>query len=154
MALRLLQVKKDKSDRKLAEKIVGYIKKDKFHKLKSCVVKSGIHPDSVFNSKGQTGLHLAAKAGHPDCLNVFLTKGASTGLQDNKLNLALHYAAKFCLKQHSPPPSLVRDLITNPFLDNLELLHVPNRNGTTSKILINALNRQMCESDSDSSSAQ
>ena len=39
-----------------------------------------IHPDSVLNKRGMTGLMISSKLGHPDCVNVFLRKGASRKL--------------------------------------------------------------------------
>ena len=58
-------------------------------------------------------------------------------------NIALHYAAKYCMKH--PYPSNVRNLVTIPFLDSTtdyqELMKMPNNNGATPKLLLNALNK-------------
>ena len=60
-------------------------------------------------------------------------------------NIALHYAAKYCMKH--PYPSNVRNLVTIPFLDSTtdyqELMKMPNDNGTTPKLLLDALNKLM-----------
>ena len=61
-------------------------------------------------------------------------------------NIALHYAAKYCMKH--PYPSNVRNLVTIPFLDSTtdyrqELMKMPNNNGTTPKLLLDALNKLM-----------
>lgn len=124
-------------DRRLARKICKCIRRDKFHKLKSLV--RDIHPDSIINDKGQTGLHLACKLGHPDCLNVFLRSGASRCFQDGKGNLALHHSIKYCLKR--PSQENIRDLITRPFMDDLQLLDMPNKKGTKPRALLEALNK-------------
>lgn len=136
---RCLKISKSKADDKLASKIRKCIKKDKFHKIQALI--ANIHPDSVLNKKGQTGLHLSCKYGHPDCLDIFLRQGASKDLQDKRGNIPLHFAAKFCMAH--PYPAHVRDLVTNPFLDNLDLLEIQNKNGTSPKMLLKALNRAM-----------
>ena len=149
---RYLKISKSKADFKLAQKIRKCIKKDKFHKIQALI--ANIHPDSVLNKKGQNGLHLSCKYGHPDCLSIFLRQGASKDFQDKRGNIPLHVAIKFCLAH--PYPTHVRDLVTHPFLDNLDLLEIPNKKNTTPKILLKALNRAMDggETSSDSSSSE
>jgi len=144
---KLLKIKQSKADRRIAEKICKYLRRDEFRKLETSffAVDDKIHPDSVLNKRGMTGLMISSKLGHPDCLNVFLRKGASRKLTCFKGNIALHYAAKYCMKH--PYPSNVRNLVTIPFLDSTtdyhELMKMPNANGTTPKILLDALNKVM-----------
>ena len=146
---RYLKIDKTK-DRTLADQIRKCIRKDKFIKLRA--LTASIHPDSVLNRKGQNGCHLSCKYGHPDCLNVFLSQGANKRFRDEKGNIPLHFAVKFCMNH--PHPAVVRELITNPFLSNLELLQVANYKGTTPKLLLDALNRRMTQDVSDSDSSQ
>jgi len=147
---KLLRVDKNKADRRIAHKIRKYLRRDEFRKLNSFIAAADdknkiIHPDSVLNRRGMTGLMISCKLGHPDCVNVFLRQGASRNLTCFKGNTALHYAAKFCMKH--PYPSNVRDLVTNPFMDPAadidyhDLLKMPNNNGTTPKLLLDALNK-------------
>jgi len=144
---KLLKIKQSKADRRIAEKICKYLRRDEFRKLEKSffAVDDKIHPDSVLNKRGMTGLMISSKLGHPDCLNVFLRKGASRKLTCFKGNIALHYAAKYCMKH--PYPSNVRNLVTIPFLDSTtdyhELMKMPNANGTTPKLLLDALNKVM-----------
>jgi len=144
---KLLKIKQSKADRRIAEKICKYLRRDEFRKLETSFFAADdkIHPDSVLNKRGMTGLMISSKLGHPDCVNVFLRKGASRKLTCFKGNIALHYAAKYCMKH--PYPSNVRNLITIPFLDSTtdyqELMKMPNNNGTTPKLLLDALNKVM-----------
>jgi len=144
---KLLKIKQSKADRRIAEKICKYLRRDEFRKLETSffAVDDKIHPDSVLNKRGMTGLMISSKLGHPDCVNVFLRKGASRKLTCFKGNIALHYAAKYCMKH--PYPSNVRNLVTIPFLDSTtdyqELMKMPNDNGTTPKLLLDALNKLM-----------
>jgi len=144
---KLLKIKQSKADRRIAEKICKYLRRDEFRKLETSffAVDDKIHPDSVLNKRGMTGLMISSKLGHPDCVNVFLRKGASRKLTCFKGNIALHYAAKYCMKH--PYPSNVRNLVTIPFLDSTtdyqELMKMPNDNGTTPKLLLDALNKVM-----------
>jgi len=144
---KLLKIKQSKADRRIAEKICKYLRRDEFRKLETSffAVDDKIHPDSVLNKRGMTGLMISSKLGHPDCVNVFLRKGASRKLTCFKGNIALHYAAKYCMKH--PYPSNVRNLVTIPFLDSTtdyqELMKMPNKNGTTPKLLLDALNKLM-----------
>jgi len=142
---KLLKIKQSKADRRIAEKICKYLRRDEFRKLETSFFAADdkIHPDSVLNKRGMTGLMISSKLGHPDCVNVFLRKGASRKLTCFKGNIALHYAAKYCMKH--PYPSNVRNLVTIPFLDSTtdyqELMKMPNNNGTTPKLLLDALNK-------------
>ena len=79
---KLLKIKQSKADRRIAEKICKYLRRDEFRKLETSffAVDDKIHPDSVLNKRGMTGLMISSKLGHPDCLNVFLRKGASRKL--------------------------------------------------------------------------
>lgn len=144
---KLLKIKLSKADRRIAEKICKYLRRDEFRKLETSFFAADdkIHPDSVLNKRGMTGLMISSKLGHPDCVNVFLRKGASRKLTCFKGNIALHYAAKYCMKH--PYPSNVRNLVTIPFLDSTtdyqELMKMPNDNGTTPKLLLDALNKVM-----------
>jgi len=144
---KLLKIKQSKADRRIAEKICKYLRRDEFRKLETSFFAADdkIHPDSVLNKRGMTGLMISSKLGHPDCVNVFLRKGASRKLTCFKGNIALHYAAKYCMKH--PYPSNVRNLVTIPFLDSTtdyqELMKMPNDNGTTPKLLLDALNKVM-----------
>lgn len=144
---KLLKIKQSKADRRIAEKICKYLRRDEFRKLETSFFAADdkIHPDSVLNKRGMTGLMISSKLGHPDCVNVFLRKGASRKLTCFKGNIALHYAAKYCMKH--PYPSNVRNLVTIPFLDSTtdyqELMKMPNKNGTTPKLLLDALNKVM-----------
>ena len=52
-----------------------------------------------------------------------------------------------------PYPALVRDLVTTPFMDNLELMKIPNKKGTTPKLFIDALNKIMCQEEQELSSS-
>ena len=152
--MRNLRIKKSKADHKLAHEICKCIRKDKFHKLQA--LTADIHPDSILNSKGQNGIHLSSKYGNPDCLNFFIRKGTDKRLTDKKGNIGLHYSAKFCMKH--PYPALVRDLVTKPFMDDLNLMKIANKKGTTPKVLMDALNQIMCRdkdlSSNDSSSTE
>jgi len=144
---KLLKIKQSKADRRIAEKICKYLRRDEFRKLETSFFAAAdkIHPDSALNKRGMTGLMISSKLGHPDCVNVFLRKGASRKLACFKGNIALHYAAKYCMKH--PYPSNVRNLVTIPFLDSTtdyqELMKMPNNNGTTPKLLLDALNKVM-----------
>jgi len=144
---KLLKIKQSKADRRIAEKICKYLRRDEFRKLETSFFAADdkIHPDSVLNKRGMTGLMISSKLGHPDCVNVFLRKGASRKLTCFKGNIALHYAAKYCMKH--PYPSNVRNLVTIPFLDSTtdyqELMKMPNNKGTTPKLLLDALNKVM-----------
>jgi len=144
---KLLKIKQSKADRRIAEKICKYLRRDEFRKLETSFFAADdkIHPDSILNKRGMTGLMISSKLGHPDCVNVFLRKGASRKLTCFKGNIALHYAAKYCMKH--PYPSNVRNLVTIPFLDSTtdyqELMKMPNNNGTTPKLLLDALNKVM-----------
>jgi len=157
---KFLRVDKNKDDRRIAQKICKYLRRDDFRKLNSIIADKNkiIHPDSVLNRRGMTGLMISCKLGHPDCVKVFLRQGASRNLTCFKGNTALHYAAKFCMKH--PYPNNIRDLVTNPFMDlatNVDyhdLLKMPNKNGTTPKLLLDALNKLIYDDtmeDSDSS---
>jgi len=158
---KLLRIKQNKSDRRIARKICKMIRRDEFRKLNSFIdgdTNSVVHPDSVLNRRGMTGLMISCKLGHPDCLNVFLRHGASKNLTCFKGNIALHYAAKFCMK--NPYPSNVRDLVTIPFMDpnhtyfSEELMKIPNKNGTTPKLLLDALHKLMAVEESDDSDSE
>ena len=97
--MRKLKITKSKADRKLAQKIRKYIRKDKFHKLQALTYD--IHPDSILNTKGQNGIHLSCKYGNPDCLDFFLRKGAKKSSQDRRGNTGLHFSgsiSKYYLK--------------------------------------------------------
>ena len=146
--MRNLRITKSKADRKLAQQIRKCIRKDKFHKLQA--LTADIHPDSILNSKGQNGIHLSSKYGNPDCLSFFIRKGTDKKLKDKKGNIGLHFSAKFCMKH--PYPALVRDLVTKPFMDDLNLMNIANKKGTTPKVLIDALNQIMSNNDQDLSS--
>ena len=146
--MRNLRITKSKADRKLAQQIRKCIRKDKFHKLQA--LTADIHPDSILNSKGQNGIHLSSKYGNPDCLSFFIRKGTDKKLKDKKGNIGLHFSAKFCMKH--PYPALVRDLVTKPFMDDLNLMNFANKKGTTPKVLIDALNQIMSDNDQDLSS--
>ncbi len=140
----MLDAVDDREDRRLAHKIRTYIQKDKFHKLSSFFDlqqnrHSAIHPDSPLNSSGQTGLHFSAKLGHPDCVRVFLELGANPKVQDRKGNTPLHYGCKYCLKNYSV--SNVRDLVKVFIRDDLDLLEIKNKNGTTPATFVEALNK-------------
>ena len=65
-------------------RLVHYIKRNRTKKLKRLLIKK-IHPDSVLNSKGQSGLHIACKYGTADVLYIFLKQGASIRLQGETL---------------------------------------------------------------------
>ena len=150
-----LLIKDNKSDRRVAQKIRQLLRRDDSHQLSFLVAQ--IHPDSVLNSKGQTGLHLACKMGHANCVKVFLRQGASKRFRDNNGNIPLHFAAKFCMKQthrfiNRDLQKMMDKLVTKPFLDDLELLKVPNKKGTTPKILLDALNKTIYFNESGSSS--
>lgn len=165
---KLLRVEKKKADRRIAQKLCKYLRRDDFRKLDSYIADKNmiIHPDSVLNKCGMTGLMISCKLGHPDCVKVFLRQGASRNLTCSKGNTALHYAAKFCMKH--PYPHNIRDLITIPFMDSAadvdyhDLLKMPNKNGTTPKLLLDALNKLMYDdtmeeldsSDSSSNNSQ
>ena len=141
-----------KSHKKISNRMIDYIKRDKSKKLKRLLHK--IHPDSKLNSKLQSGLHLACKYGNANSLYVLIKHGAYKKLQDKKGNLPIHYSLKYCLK--NPSSANVRDLVTNPFLDSLDILEIPNFKGTTPKVLLNALNKLIYdteESDTTDSSA-
>ena len=79
---KLLKIKQSKADRRIAEKICKYLRRDEFRKLETSFFAADdkIHPDSVLNKRGMTGLMISSKLGHPDCVNVFLRKGASRKL--------------------------------------------------------------------------
>lgn len=143
-----LDIINSKSDSKLANRLIQYIKRNRTKKLNRLLTKK-IHPDSILNPKGQAGLHIACKYGNADVLYIFLKQGASIRLQDKKGNLPIHYSLKYCLK--SPLSAHVRDLVTNPFLDSssLDILEIPNRKGTTPKILLEALNNILYNNESD-----
>ena len=96
---------KSKADRKLAQQIRKCIRKDKFHKLQA-LISSDIHPDSILNDKGQNGIHLSCKYGHPDCLDFFLRKGADKSAQDKKGNTGLHYSGMSFWKTFGSPSLL------------------------------------------------
>ena len=90
---KLLRIKQNKSDRRIARKICKMIRRDEFRKLNSFIdgdTNSVVHPDSVLNRRGMTGLMISCKLGHPDCLNVFLRHGASKNLTCFKGNKSLH----------------------------------------------------------------
>lgn len=95
MTTELLNILASKSDKKLAIKFIDYIKRDKTKKLKQILLSKKIHPDSILNRKGHTGLHIACKYGKVDILYVFLGQGARLRLQDKKGNLPLHYSLKY-----------------------------------------------------------
>jgi len=48
-----------------------------------------------------------------------------------------------------PYPALVRDLVTTPFMGNLELMKIPNKKGTTPKVFKDALNKIMCQEEQE-----
>ena len=77
---KLLKIKKSKADRRIAEKVCKYLRRDDFRKLEIFISDNNIHPDSVLNKRGMTGLMMSCKIGHPECVNVFLRKGASRKL--------------------------------------------------------------------------
>lgn len=114
-----------------------YIKRNKYKKLANLLKNHDIHPDSCLNHNKQTGLHLSAKYGMADCLGVYLTLKASHNRVDHKGNLPLHYAVKYCLKNHSP--GNVRDLVS--VLLGSQDLDLPNHKGTTCRKLIQGLNK-------------
>lgn len=164
--MKRLQIDKNKADSRIALKICKLLRRNDFlklsHFLASAKIKSEtkddviikVHPDSVLNSKGQTGLHLACKFGHSDCVKVFLCQGASKRFQDKKGNIPLHFAIKFCMRQtHKKPLPIVRkmveSLVTKPFLDDIELIQTPNKRGTTPKILLDALNKTIYDDSED-----
>ncbi len=153
---RLLDISHSSSDRKLAQKIVRSVKSDRFHKLGSFL--TFIHPDSILNDKGYTGLHLACKSGHADCINVFLRNGASKISQDYDGNTGLHLAAKFCMKRCiQGQPYNLKDLVNTPFLiSDPDLVQLPNKKGTTPQKFLDALtayNYDKADSSSPSSSS-
>lgn len=146
-----------KLDANTAHKILKLVTQDKFHKLESFLATHSIHPDSVLNPRrGQTGLHLACQLGHVDCINVFLQFGACKFSQDLKGNTGLHYASKFCMKRSiQGRPYDIKHLIVQPFLQhNPELAQVPNANGTTPQLFIDALNNFNQSSSDDETSSE
>jgi hypothetical protein len=55
--------KSAKISEKTIDKLVGYVKKDRFKKFKACVKKYDVDLQQVKLSKGRTLLHCAAKHG-------------------------------------------------------------------------------------------
>ena len=88
---------------------------------------------------GQTGLHLATRLGHEDAVQTLLDASADCTIRDKKGNFALHYSIKYCLK--NDPHFVLKKRLIDPILDRMpkDLLHQPNKTGTTCHHLLRGL---------------
>jgi len=77
-----------------------YIERDEWRKLSKLLDKNeDLSGGEKICKDGKTGLHLAAKLGHEDCLRVLIRGGSNVSAKDRKGNYPLYYAIKFCLKR-------------------------------------------------------
>ena len=124
-------------DRKWSEKLRRYVSADKFRKLSKLLTRRPDLLNLALNKKNQTGLHLAAKKGCCDSLQVYLSLGANSLLHDRNQSFPLHYAAKYTLKHYSK--SLADELISGLLTRATDILDVPNRKGTTCRKMMAAV---------------
>ena len=70
-----------------AKKIRKYIERDEPRKLTKWLAKHGNDAglDNALTRDGKSGLHLAAKLGHEDCMLSLLKAGARVTVKDSKV---------------------------------------------------------------------
>jgi len=83
------------------KKIVKYIEKDKYLKLKKYIKDKSVNLNEIITKNGEKMLHLACREGSVDCLAFLLKIGADPRLVDKKGNLPIHLALNFCIKNYS-----------------------------------------------------
>lgn len=98
MNLQYLKMDLEKHQRK---KIVKYIEKDKYLKLKKYIKDKSVGLNEIITKNGEKMLHVACKEGAVDCLAFLLKIGADARLVDKKGNLPIHLALKFCIENYS-----------------------------------------------------
>jgi len=121
-------------DRYQEKKILKYIERDNFVKLKRFLKEDKIGVDDVISKRGEKMLHIAAKEGASDCLEFLLEKGANAKLVDKKGNLPLHRALEFVIDDYSRDNE--RDLVSTLLTFSSGLMSVRNKKGFTPKELI------------------
>jgi len=134
-------------DRYQEKKILKYIERDNFVKLKRFLKEDKIGVDDVISKRGEKMLHIAAKEGASDCLEFLLEKGANAKLVDKKGNLPLHRALEFVIDDYSRDNE--RDLVSTLLTFSPGLMNVRNKKGFTPKELVlnlEKLKRNNCES--------
>jgi len=97
-------------DKHTRKKIIGYIEKDNFQKLKKYIKNKSIDLNELITSKGDKMLHLCCKEGSVDSLAFLLKLGANPHLVNNKGDLPIHLAAKYCIKHYTK--SIETDLVS------------------------------------------
>eukprot|EP00092_Neocalanus_flemingeri_P015620 GFUD01016908.1.p1 GENE.GFUD01016908.1~~GFUD01016908.1.p1 ORF type:complete len:341 (+),score=110.32 GFUD01016908.1:50-1072(+) len=121
-------------DKYVQKKIVKYIEKDHYGKLKRFLKEEEIKVDEIITKRGEKMLHLAAKEGASDCLEYLLDKGANAKLVDKKGNLPLHRALEYVIDEYSRDNE--RDLVNSLLTYSSGLMNVRNTKGFTPKELI------------------
>jgi len=121
-------------DRYQQKKILKYIEKDNFVKLKRFLKEDKINVDDIISKHGEKMLHVAAKEGACDCLEFLLEKGANAKLVDKKGNLPLHRALEFVIDDYSKANE--KDLVNSLLTFSSGLMNVRNKKGFTPKELI------------------
>lgn len=121
-------------DRYQEKKILKYIERDNFVKLKRFLKEDKIGVDDVISKRGEKMLHIAAKEGASDCLEFLLEKGANAKLVDKKGNLPLHRALEFVIDDYSRDNE--RDLVSTLLTFSSGLMNVRNKKGFTPKELV------------------
>ena len=132
-----------KSSKKTRDRLKRYIERDDFRKLKRMLEDDKDVANSSLNGKGQNALHLSAKYGSYDCLNLLLREGCcDAGARDRKRCFPLHLAARRCLRRFSR--SLMLDLV-EPLVIETPDLDGADRGGVTCRELLDELRRRQVE---------
>jgi len=127
-------------DKYQQKKIVRYIEKDKYVKLKRFLKDEKVNVDEIITKRGEKMLHLAAKEGSVDCLEYLLDKGANAKLVDHKGNLPIHKALEYVIDDYSRDNE--RDLVNCLLTFSTGLMNVRNKRGFTPKELILSLEKE------------
>ena len=140
MAILLKRSKrKNKEQKYLIKKMIKYIKRDKFKRLKHFMMKNDIHPDSEIGCHARTPLHECGKRGSTECIRILIQCKADPMIKDLKENYPLHLALKYLLKQKNLKSVMASELI-DPLKKNLnEHIHDTNSSGTSCWQLLTGL---------------
>ena len=131
--------RKNKEQKYLIKKMIKYIKRDKFKRLKHFIMKHDIHPDSEIGHHGRTALHECGKRGSTECVRILIQCKADPMIKDLKENYPLHLALKYLLKQKNFNSVMASELI-DPLKKNLEEhIHDANSSGTSCRQLLTGL---------------